>query len=120
MTEVLATVAEAAGKWRDELHDYVIPGSTAEETKGYTEQADKISAALDQLQPITVYFTGDEEGPDRFGMVYDTEDEALEVASENLLHVWRVPVIPDWAAAEHIESADDDDVNDPDEGDDDE
>lgn len=53
-------------------------------------------------QPITVYFTGDEEGPDRFGLVYDTEDEAFEAAHENELEVWRVNVVPDWEHATHL------------------
>jgi hypothetical protein len=56
-------------------------------------------------QPITVYFTGDEDGPDRFGTVYDTEDEALEVAHENCLAVWKVDVVPDWDGAECIHDA---------------
>lgn len=45
-------------------------------------------------QPIHLYMTGDEDGPDIFAVIYDDEDEALEVAHENEVRVWRVPVIP--------------------------
>lgn len=43
---------------------------------------------------INVYFTGDEDGPDLFGVVYDDEDGVLEAAHENEVHGWRVPVQP--------------------------
>lgn len=124
MSGALSTVLDAARKWRDELTEYIEPDAVKrgadDDAKGYEAEADKISDALEELQPITVYFTGDEEGPDRFGLVYDTEDEALESADENDLRVWRVPVVPDWASAEQIGEHEDEDINDPDEGDDDE
>jgi hypothetical protein len=107
----MATVLDAARKWRDELHDYIIPGADGEgEATAYTAQADAISAALDALQPIHAYFTGDEDGPDHFGIIYDDEDEAMEAAFENGQHVWRVPLVPDWAAATLVGGGDDDDT----------
>lgn len=57
---------------------------------------------------INVYFTGDEDGPDLFGVVYDTEDEALEVAHENEVHAWRVPVQPLLEKAVRLDGDDDD------------
>lgn len=107
----MATVLDAARKWRDELHDYIIPDATDEDAAGYTAQADAISAALDELQPIHAYFTGDEDGPDHFGLVYDDEDEAMESARENEAFVWRVPLVPDWAGATLIGGGEDDTVD---------
>jgi hypothetical protein len=60
-------------------------------------------------EPIHVYFTGDSEGPNVFGVVYDDEDEARECARENDLEVWRVPVVPNLAAAERIPFEDEED-----------
>lgn len=115
MSDPISTVFDAARNWRDELTEYIEPDAVKrgddEDAEGYESEADAISAALDSLQPITVYFTGDSEGPDRFGTVYDTEDEALEVAHENCLAVWRVQVIPNWETAENIHDADKDDDN---------
>jgi hypothetical protein len=109
MSDALSTVFDAARKWRDELTEYIEPDAVKrgadEDAEGYESEADQISAALEQLQPITVYFTGDTDGPDRFGTVYDTEDEALEVARENCLAVYRVSVVPDWDNAECIHDA---------------
>lgn len=45
-------------------------------------------------EPIHLYLTGDEDGPNIFGAIYDEEDEALECGRENDLSVWRVPFIP--------------------------
>jgi hypothetical protein len=106
MADALTTVFDAARKWADELTTYIEPDAVKrgadEDAEGYESEADQISAALEELQPITVYFTGDEEGPDRFGIVYDTEDEALECAFENDLVIWRVPVIPNWDGSERV------------------
>ena len=93
----LDIVIEAAGKWRDELHNYVIPDADQAGAADYTKEADAISAAIDTLgkdTSINVYFTGDEDGPDLFGVVYDDEDGVLEAAHENEVHGWRVPVTP--------------------------
>ena len=68
-----------------------------------------------EQQPITVYFIGDKDGPDRFGIVYDTEDEAKEVARENEEQAWRVSVIPDWDNAVHLPFEDDEDEEEDDE-----
>lgn len=45
----LNTLIDAAGKWRDELHAYVIPSaseSSAQDAASYTAQADRIELAL--------------------------------------------------------------------------
>lgn len=106
-------VIDAAGKWRDELTEYIEPDAVKrgddEDAAGYESEADQLDAAINALQVMHVYFTGDEEGPERFGTVYDTEDEALEVAHENDRHVWRVPVIPNWAKSELIGGGEPDD-----------
>lgn len=102
MSDALKTVFDAARKWRDELHENIIPPASNEDAKGYEEESKAISEALDQLQPIIIYFTGTNEAPDRFGLAYDSEEDALESARENELQVWRVPVIPNWDAAEFV------------------
>lgn len=114
MSDAMKTVFDAARNWRDELTEHIIPGLAkssiggAEEMEGCESEAEEISAALDQLQPITIYFTGDNESPDRFGLAYDNEDDALESARENELQVWSVPVVPNWDAAENVTPGDDD------------
>lgn len=93
----LSVVLDAARKWRDELEGDIIPACDPEEQAGYQTEADAITEALEALErdtSINVYFTGDEDGPDLFGVVYDDEDSVLESAHENLLHGWRVPVRP--------------------------
>lgn len=67
---------------------------------------------MPEQQPITVYFTGDKDGPDHFGIVYDTEDEAMEVARENSEQAWRVSVIPDWDNAVHLPFEDEEEDDD--------
>jgi len=49
--------------------------------------------------PIYLYVTGDDGGPDIFGLIYDNEDDAMECATDNGLEVWRVPFTPDLDAA---------------------
>lgn len=93
----LSIVLEAARKWRDEIDNYIEPDASEEEKQGYADESDSISEAIANLEKdtsINVYFTGDEDGPDLFGVAYDTEDEALESAHENEVHAWRVPVQP--------------------------
>lgn len=60
-------------------------------------------------QIMHLYFLGDEEGPDAFGLIYDDEDEAKECAVENELTVWRVPVTPHLSQAERIYGEEEDD-----------
>lgn len=103
----LSIVKEAAGKWCEELLEYIIPdhekrGSEEEETQAHRDEADAITAALAQLQPMSIYLLGDETAPDKFGVIYDNEDEADTAAYENERTVWRVPVVPDWENAEEI------------------
>ena len=43
---------------------------------------------------IDIYLTGDSDGPDMFGVIYDDEDGVLETAKENDECAWRVPVQP--------------------------
>lgn len=52
---------------------------------------------------IDIYLTGDKDGPDMFGVIYDDEDGVLETARENDECAWRVPVQPnlDGAALIH-------------------
>jgi hypothetical protein len=57
-----------------------------------------------QGEPIYLYLTGDEDGPDIFGVVYDEEDDAMEAGRENDVEVWRVPFIPQLDLAVRIES----------------
>lgn len=106
MSDPVQVVIDAAGKWRDELTDYIEPDAAKRgadaEAEGYESEADQIDTAINALQVMHVYFTGDEEGPNRFGTVYDTEDEALECAFENDLVIWRVPVIPNWVKSERV------------------
>jgi hypothetical protein len=63
---------------------------------------------------VTVYITGDEDGPDMYGLIYDLEDDARECVRENGGEVWRMPVLPLLDRAELMhdeeESAEDDDV----------
>lgn len=57
-----------------------------------------------QGEPIYLYLTGDEDGPDIFGVIYDEEDDALESGRENDRTVWRVPFIPQLDLAVKCES----------------
>ena len=60
-------------------------------------------------EPIYLYVTGDEEGPDIFGLIYDNEDDAAECARDNDLEVWRVPFTPHLDGAVHLQMGEDDD-----------
>ncbi|QOP66211.1 hypothetical protein SEA_DANIELLEIGNACE_71 [Arthrobacter phage DanielleIgnace] len=42
---------------------------------------------------ITVYLTGDEDGPDLLGLVYDLQDDAMESARENDRTAWQVKAL---------------------------
>lgn len=57
-----------------------------------------------QAEPIHLYLTGDEDGPDIFGVIYDEEDDAMEAGRENEVTVWRVPFIPQLDLAVKVES----------------
>lgn len=106
MSDAMAIVLDAAGKWRDELTEYIMPDAdnsgAEEDAKGYEAEAEAISDALAGLEPLDVYFTGDLEGPDKFGLIYDTEEAALECVQENGGQVWKVPVVPNWGAATDV------------------
>jgi hypothetical protein len=75
---------------------------SAEDNQWELIGADDLTRALelaallvsDTSQPdtsITVYLIGDEDAPNLFGIIYDEEDEAMEVARENDGIAWRVP-----------------------------
>ena len=107
----LEIVIGAANKWIDELETEIIPGSHENEVDGYQAEVDKVRAAVEELErdtSINVYFTGDEDGPNLFGVVYDDEDGVLEAAHENELHGWRVPVQPLLAKAVRLDGDHDD------------
>lgn len=79
----LSIVLDAARKW-----------AAHKEAGGYADEAETIIEATQNLErdtSIDVYLTGDEDGPDLFGVIYDEEDGALEAARENEVHAWRVP-----------------------------
>lgn len=106
----LTVVIAAARKWRDEIQDYIEPDAGEEEKPGYADEADAISAAADTLEHlartgVNMYVVGNADGPpDRFGLIYHDEDEAMECGRENDLTVWKMPVLPLWDAAVMVES----------------
>ena len=51
---------------------------------------------------IDIYLTGDADGPDLFGVIYDDEDGVMETAREGEEYAWRVPVQPYPERAERI------------------
>jgi hypothetical protein len=75
----------------------------------FQEILSAVPAEKTGADPIYLYVTGDEDGPDIFGLIYDDEDDAVECARDNDLSVWRVPFTPDLANAEYIEVGEDDD-----------
>lgn len=53
---------------------------------------------------VTVYLTGDDEGPDLFGVVYDDQDGAMESARENGVRAWSITALLRPATAVRLES----------------
>lgn len=43
-----ALILAAAESWSAELHEYIIPGSSPEEVKGYREQERRLDAAIER------------------------------------------------------------------------
>jgi hypothetical protein len=53
---------------------------------------------------ITVYLSGDNDGPDLFGVVYDNVDDAMESARENSSTAWSIKAMLYPASAVRLES----------------
>jgi hypothetical protein len=53
---------------------------------------------------VTVYLSGDNDGPDLLGLVYDSADDALESARENDSTAWSVKAMLYPASAVRLES----------------
>jgi hypothetical protein len=112
----LTVVLEAAQKWADELSNYIINDAEKrgddEAATAYSAELDTVHAAITALTEgveaptpdtsIDIYLTGDKDGPDMFGVIYDDEDGVLEAARENEECAWRVPVQPNLDKAELV------------------
>lgn len=107
--DLLEELVEAARTWAEDNLCRECRDRTLDDGEGSDgmcgDCADRADAEVPgALEPLTLYVTGDDEGPDIFGLIYDDEDEAMLAGRENDVHVWKVPFTPDIDAAVRVES----------------